>query len=91
MTKYTVTTHADGFGNWHATVTFPHSMSESDPRPAFNLGHNWGYLRRIARAAIVREVQSRQSTPVHIKRLEVTGSKMDAQNCWHSVTFGEPR
>lgn len=93
---------ADGFGRWSAAVEFPHTLSESDPRPEFNLGHQWPGLRRRARAAIVAELAEREQKTwetypeaqrrvrASLPRLEVRAQKLDAANRWHGVTFGEP-
>lgn len=92
MSAYTVTTHADGFGNWHATVTFPHTLSESDPRPEFNLGAQWSRIRGLARRAIVREVRGRNPAD-RVGRLVVTDNRKGnpgGAGLWYSVTIGEP-
>ena len=92
MSAYEVATHADGFGNWHATVTFPHTLSESDPRPEFNLNSQWPRIRRLARRAVVREVRSRQSAPARVDRLVVTDQGIiPGTGLWRSITIGEPR
>ena len=71
-----ISTFANGAGQWRATVTFEHTLSESDPRPEFNLGAQWATIRRRARQAIVRAITEREQN-------------IDSLNRWHGVTLGE--
>ncbi|WP_155838696.1 hypothetical protein [Arthrobacter castelli] len=97
----TINTFADGFGRWRALVIFTHSLSESDLRPEFNLGHRWPRLRARARAMILndlvdREQKTGESRPdaelrvgQSLPRLVVIAREIDSLNRWHGVTFGE--
>ena len=102
MTRNHVNVYADGFGRWHAEVRFPTTLSESDPRPEYNLGHQWESIRRVARNAIVREITDREQKTWETRneaarrirrtlpRLVVIDQDLDAMNRWHGVTLGEP-
>ena len=96
-----VTTFADGYGRWRARIDFPHTLSENDPRPEYNLHHHWANLRRKARTAIVNELvdreqktyESRNDAAWRIRQalpnLQVIDQGITSQNTWTSVTFGE--
>lgn len=95
-------TSANGFGLWSAKVVFTHTLSESDPRREFNIQAQLSNIRRAARKAIINELVAREQTTNETEasararvgkslgRLEVTASDVDAMNCWHSITLGEP-
>lgn len=97
----TITTYADSFGRFHARVQFSHTLSESDPRKAFNLGHQWPRLRARARTAVVNALVEREQKTDEshdeararirssLGRLNVTGQDIDPMNRWYGVSFGE--
>lgn len=101
MRHATITTWANGFGQWRARVEFPHTLSENDPRPEYNLHHHWANLRRKARTAIINELvqreqktnETREAAVSRIRQalpnLHVIDQGLTAQNTWTSVTFGE--
>lgn len=96
-----VTTEADGFGAWRATVSFTHALSESDPRREFNLQAQMPNIRRAARKAIIDEITVREQktnesesaarsrVSQSLGRLHIIGSQVDAMNRWHSIAFSE--
>ena len=65
-----VSTYADGFGVWHATV-----RDEDGPwgngGEVRNLDREWSKIRRAGQRAIRREIQSRQALAVGRVRTEV--------------------
>lgn len=96
-----VSTEADGFGLWLATVEFTHALSESDPRREFNLQAQLSNIRRAARKAIIDELVAREQktnesesdararVSVSLERLHIIDSDVDAMNRWHSITLSE--
>lgn len=96
-----ISTFANGAGQWRAEVTFEHTLSESDPRPEFNLGAQWANIRRRARKAILREITEREQKThetyaealarcnASLGRLQVIEQHIDSMNRWHGVTLGE--
>ena len=96
-----ISTFANGAGQWRATVTFEHTLSESDPRSEFNLGVRWANIRRRARRAIVRAITEREQKThesyaeargrvnASLGRLQVIEQNIDSMNRWRGVTLGE--
>lgn len=96
-----INTFANEAGEWRATVTFEHTLSESDSRPEFNLGAQWATIRRRARQAIVRAITEREQKThetyteaqarcrASLGRLQVIEQNIDSLNRWHGVTLGE--
>lgn len=96
-----VSTEADGFGLWLATVEFTHALSESDPRREFNLQAQLSNIRRAARKAIIDEIVAREQkmnesesaararVSISLGRLHIIDSDVDAMNRWHSITLSE--
>ena len=96
-----ISTFANGAGQWRVTVTFGHTLSESDSRPEFNLGAQWANIRRRARQAIVRAISEREQKThetyaealarcnASLGRLQVIEQNIDSMNRWHGVTLGE--
>lgn len=97
-----VSTFADGFGRWRAQVEFSRTLSESDPRPEFNLGHQLKAIRTKARSAIVDEIVAREQKTAETRanaehriraslpNLVVVKQGINSMNTWHGVTLGEP-
>ena len=95
---HTITTHADGFGNWHARVEFPeHGYGNAGEHA---LERHWDTIRRSARRAIRREIVQREqrrgetlaqtSARIRPVRVEVEAQGIYASsNVWYSVTFKE--
>lgn len=79
-----VTVWADGFGQWHAKVTFP----DDGYGPAF-LAANIGRIRAKARRAIRREIAARQGPGRFTVRVFVKANQLDHMNVMHSITFAE--
>ena len=96
-----ISTFANGAGQWRVTVTFEHTLSESDSRPEFNLGAQWANIRRRARQAIVRAITEREQKThetyaevlarcnASFGRLQVIEQHIDSLSRWHGVTLGE--
>ena len=96
-----IRTYANEAGLWRVRLIFGNTLSETDPRPEFNLQHRWAGLRRTARAAIVRAIAEReQRTDETLKqaearvraslgKLDVIEQSIDSLNRWGGVTFGE--
>ncbi len=96
-----INTFANGAGQWRATVTFEHTLSESDSRPEFNLSAQWANIRRRARQAIVRAITEREQKThetytealarcrASLGRLQVIEQHIDSLNRWRGVTLGE--
>ena len=96
-----INTFANGAGQWRATVTFEHTLSESDSRPEFNLSAQWANIRRRARKAILRAITEREQKThetyiealarcnASLGRLQVIEQNIDSLNRWHGVTLGE--
>lgn len=96
------TVFTDGYGRWRARIGFAHTLSESDGRAEYNLGHQWPRLRAHARRLIVKEIADREQKTGEsrltaerrirqsLPRLDVIAQDIDSLNCWHGVTFGEP-
>ena len=57
MADYQITTHADGYGRWHAIATFPHGAGNTGEGE--RLVEN---ARRAARRAIVSQIAEREQT-----------------------------
>lgn len=101
MLNITVTTFTNGYGDWRARVTFSHTLSENDPRPAFNLDAQWSRIRRAARRAIVREIAEREQRAreatsdviarvnASLPRLSVIEQHAHGTGAWYGVTIGE--
>ncbi len=96
----TVTTRADGRGVWHADIIFTHTLSESDPRPAFNVNAQLAALKRAALNAIVEELAVREqiiyesfaAAKRRIRsstRIEIEAQNIDSLNRWHGISFRE--
>lgn len=97
-----VNTFADDFGRWRAQVEFSRTLSESDPRPEFNLGHQLKAIRAKARTAIVSAIADREQKTTETRanaehrirtslpNLVVIKQGIDSMNTWHGVTLGEP-
>jgi hypothetical protein len=81
----TVKVYANGFGRWHARVTFP--------APGYGPSHLDGEIDRIrarARRAIRRAVTERgESGPGWVCRVEVAATDQDSLNVTHSITYRE--
>jgi hypothetical protein len=78
-----VSTWADGFGRWHARVTFP----EPGYGPQY-LDASIARIRAKARRAIIREVLARESVDYRC-RVEVVEHDQDSLNRMHSITYAE--
>ena len=87
MSGETVTTWADGFGNWHAKVTFP----APGYGPAY-LEEHGARIRAKAQRAIKREIEKR-SGPANWTgyrvRVQVEANELNAQNQMRSIVYGE--
>lgn len=95
-----VSTYADGFGRWCASVTFVRTLSESDTRPQFNVAAQLRVIRRAARKALLTELLAREQKTHETEkeartrlsrslRLEIAGHNIDSLNRWHGMTFRE--
>ena len=95
-----VRTYADGFGLVHADVEFSGPLSESDPRPPFNLEARMDQVRRAARDEVLAFLAEREqrtgedpaTTRARLRpttRLRVSGTKLDSQNLVHGIGFVE--
>ena len=96
-----INTFANGAGQWRAQVTFDCALSESDPRPEFNLGAQWAPIRRRARQAVVRAIaereqrthesyaEARERVNASLGRLQVIDQSIDSLGRWRGVTLGE--
>lgn len=96
-----ISTFANEAGEWRATVTFEHTLSESDSRPEFSLNAQWTNIRRRARRAIVRAITEREQKThetyaealarcnASLGRLQVIRQDIDSLNRWRGVTLGE--
>lgn len=82
----TVTTWADGFGIWHARVTFPSPGYGPD-----HLAANIDRIRAKARRAIRREILERAPRDARIGavRVHVSANSLDHMNVMRSITFAE--
>lgn len=101
MKNTEITAYADAYGRWAAEVSFPHTLSESDPRPEFNINHQLPGIRRQARTAIVRELTEREQKTTEswqeaaarvrasLPNLKVLTQNIDSMNRWHGITLGE--
>lgn len=90
MERNTIKTYRDDFGIWYATVEFPHTMSESDPREEFNLNVHWDAIRSSARRAIKRQAMRYDSADSEWRcNVEVYAQGVYGDNTWYSVTFRE--
>ena len=79
-----ITTWADGFGNWHAKVTFPY--------PGYGpqyLESNIDRIRAKARRAIRREILARQNGAIKAVKVYVSANELDHMNRMQSITYGE--
>lgn len=92
----------NGEGLVRVYVSFlPGGLSESDPRPEFNLQAQWPGIRRKARNAAVkflaeREqkttetfIQAKQRVRKTMGNLEVIKQNITSTNVWLGVTLGE--
>ena len=95
-----IRTYADGFGLVHADVEFSVPLSESDPRPPFNLEARMDQVRRAARDEVLAFLAEREqrtgedpaATRARLRpvvRLRVSGTKLDSQNLVHGIGFVE--
>jgi len=82
MKRNKVTAWSDGFGNWYARV----DLAIATPSDTLNIDN----VRRVARGAIRREVQARQTVGDGY-RFTIGIDKVDlgADNRIYSVTFKE--
>lgn len=80
----TVDTWADGFGAWHARVTFPLAGYDQAYLEANN-----ARIRRKAQQAIRREICARQWERHFTCRVRVKESVLDSQNVMRSITYAE--
>jgi hypothetical protein len=81
----TVTTHADGFGNWHATVMFP----DTDPEPNYADG-SAQRIRSKARQAIRAEIEARgNGQPIRPVRIHYVSTAHNTRAGTRSVTYAE--
>lgn len=84
-TGESVVTWADGFGTWHARVSFP----SPGYGPAFIAAHI-DRVRAKARRAIRRELVARyQLSPAYRLSIKVEANALDHLNRTHSITFVE--
>lgn len=84
MQDETVTTHTDGYGIWHARVSFP----SPGYGPQFLAG-NIDRIRAKARRAIRKEILARVNAPIGSVRVEVFTTNLDSFNRMHSITYRE--
>lgn len=84
MNTETVTTWANGFGRWHARVSFPAPGYGPD-----HLDRHAARIRAKARRAIRRELAARQGAPLGTVRVRVESNNLDHMNLMHSLTFAE--
>lgn len=83
--KETVKVWANGFGRWHARVTFP---GEGYGPPY--LDAHIDRIREKARRAIRRAVVERdENGPGWVCRVEVAETDQDSLNVTHSITYRE--
>lgn len=79
-----VTAWADGFGVWHARVSFPY--------PGYGntyLDANIDRIRAKARRAIRREILARERGPIGPVRVHVVANNLDHMNRMRSITYAE--
>lgn len=80
--KNRIETWADGFGNWHAKVHLA-IATPSDGLDIYN-------VRRVARRAIRREVEARQTVGQGYRfKIEIDKTDLGADNRLYSITFKE--
>lgn len=84
LDRETVHTWADGFGVWHARVSFP----SPGYGPSY-LAERMAGIRARARRAIRAEILAREAGPAGPVRVEVTANELDHMNLMHSITFSE--
>jgi hypothetical protein len=82
--KERVSTWADAFGVWHATVAFP--LPGYGPT---QLAREWSRIRAKARRAIRSEILARERGPIKPVRLSVVNANPDHMNMCPRVTFKE--
>jgi hypothetical protein len=82
MMRNKVTTWADGFGIWHATV----HLAIATPSDTLR----YDSVRSVARRAIRREVEARQIVGRGYRfKIEVDKTDLRADNRLYSITFRE--
>lgn len=82
MMKNRIETWADGFGNWHARV----HLAIATPSDGLDIDS----VRRVARRAIRREVEARQTVGQGYRfRIVVDKTDLGADNRLYSITFRE--
>lgn len=80
-----ITTWADGFGIWHARVTFPEPGYDSTKLAS----HDRSRIRTRARLAIRSEIQQRQGEQRFTVSVEVVESDQDDDGVTRSITYRE--
>ena len=96
-----IKTYANEAGLKRVRLIFGNTLSETDPRPEFNLQSRWPELRRKARTALVRAIAEREQRTdetrkqaealvrASLGKLEVIEQSIDSLNRLGAVTFGE--
>lgn len=84
MTDERVKVWADGFGRWHAEVSFP-----SPGYGPHHLDQHWSRIRAKARRAIRREILARENGPIKPVRIKVADNYLNSFNQMTRVDFIE--
>lgn len=84
-TKETITTWADGFGRWHARITFPSGLT----RDAYAAPAERTRIRSKVRRAIRREIVARQRHGAFSCYIDVKEESTDAQGVIRSIVYAE--
>ena len=96
--KYSVTPYLDASGDGLVCVEFEHELSESDPRPEFNLQQKMPYIRRLAKKKLGQFLGEHYQTTSEtlqqaIERCTATchlalhKQGLTSYNTWTSITF----
>lgn len=85
---WTVTTHADGYGTWHATVASDAGWGNAGLR---DIGRHIDAIRGRARRALLKELAERSADGVAPKgmKLELVRSKQTSMGVITEVEFEE--
>ena len=96
--KYTVTPYLDASGDGLVRVEFEHDLSESDPRPEFNLQQKMPYIRRLAKKKLGQFLGEHYQTTsetlqqaierfTQTTHLQIHFQGLTSYNTWTSITF----